>query len=321
MFYGIDTSCYTTSLAVVDDQGRLLAERRRLLPVKPGGRGLRQAEAVFRHLCQLPSLAQAVGEALQGRPLRAVAAATAPRPAEHSYLPVFTVGASFGRALAATAGVPFYALSHQEGHLFAGLWSAGVEWTEFLAVHASGGTTEVLLVRLQENMTVTALGGTSDLHAGQFIDRVGVSLGLPFPAGPALENLAATGGGELFPVPVSVTGLQVSFSGPESFVQRLLAKGQVQPAAVARGVEHCLAESLCRLAINARAAAGMERVLFVGGVTANTYIRAYLTESLGRDAVAFALPAWAGDNAVGAALYAQSRTLSAPLNVTAQTKR
>jgi len=307
MFYGIDTSCYTTSLAVIDDQGRLLAERRQLLPVAPGERGLRQSEAVFRHLCQLPSLATAVGEVLRGRPLMAVAAAVAPRPAEGSYLPVFTVGESFGRALAATAGVPFFTLSHQEGHLLAGLWSAGVEWPEFLAAHVSGGTTEVLRVSTAGKMTVSLLGGTADLHAGQFIDRVGVSLGLPFPAGPALEKLAALAGEQFLPVPVSVTGLQVSFSGPESFVQRVLALGEFHPAAVARGVEHCLGVSLCRLVNNARAATGLEQVLFVGGVVANAYIRALCAQELGAGSVAFASREWAGDNAVGAALYARAR--------------
>ncbi|MCL5981607.1 MAG: O-sialoglycoprotein endopeptidase [Firmicutes bacterium] len=308
MFYGIDTSCYTTSLAVIDDQGRLLDEQRQLLAVEAGARGLRQSEAVFRHLCNLPLLSQELGKTLQGRPLLGVAATTRPRPVEGSYMPVFVVGESFGRALAATLGVPFFALSHQEGHLLAGMWSAGLDWANFLAVHVSGGTTEVLRVSMAEQMVVTELGGSADLHAGQFIDRVGVSLGLPFPAGPYLEKLAADGDrGDCLQVPISVAGLRISFSGPESYVQRELVKGDYLPAAVARGVERCVSETLCRLVQNARQASGLERVLFVGGVAANAYIRAHLTENLGGVAVSFASPSLAADNAVGAALYAWQR--------------
>lgn len=304
MFYGMDTSCYTTSLAAVDDQGRLLGEQRKLLEVPSGGRGLRQSEGVFQHLRNLPILAEVLAAQLGDQDIQAVAASVRPRPVAGSYMPVFTVGESFGRTLAASIGVPFFPLSHQEAHLMAGIWSAHVHWPRFLAVHISGGTTDVLAVTLTDTMTVTELGGSTDLHVGQFIDRVGVSLGLPFPSGPALEALARQAGGDVLDVPVSVSALTASFSGPESHVQRAIERGTHSPAAVARGVERCVAETLHSLVNEARDQSGLDTVLFVGGVAANRYISGFMKEVLG-EKVAFADATYAGDNAVGAALFAQ----------------
>ncbi len=311
IYLGIDTSCYTTSLAVLDDQGRLIFDGREMLAVPAGERGLRQSEGVFAHLRNLPGLAEAAVRAAGGGKIAAVTASTRPRPVEGSYMPVFTVGESLAKAMAAAAGAPFFALSHQEGHLLAGLWSAGVDWDDFLAVHVSGGTTELLAVSVESVPPVRELGGSADLQAGQFIDRVGVALGLPFPAGPHLERLGREAGDEVLPVPVSVAGTSLSFSGPESFVQRAVTAGTHSPAAVARGVEQAVAESLLRLVNNAGkgdkrtvpVSSVSSRVLFVGGVMANGFIREYLAERLGEAAV-FAAPRFAGDNAVGAALYA-----------------
>lgn len=308
MFLGIDTSCYTTSLAVVCDRGRLLYEQRILLEVGQGERGLRQSEGIFQHLRNLPSLAEEAGKILGSTP-EAVAAAVRPRPADGSYMPVFMAGTSFGRALAGILHIPFFGLSHQEGHLLAGLWSSGVDWHDFLAVHMSGGTTDLLSVRVAESITVCEVGGSTDLQAGQFIDRVGVSMGLPFPAGPHLEKLAREAGQDRLDVPVAQEGLTISFSGPESHVQRELARGNPAPAAVARGVEHCIAESLFRLVENARRQSLPGHVLFVGGVAANSYIREYLEARLGKKA-AFASPRFAGDNALGAALFARRSACS-----------
>ncbi|HZK25860.1 MAG TPA: O-sialoglycoprotein endopeptidase [Oscillospiraceae bacterium] len=304
MFLGLDTSCYTTSLAVIDTQGRLLSEARQLLKVPQGERGLRQANGVWQHLQNLPQLAQQLQTEIGPLRLQAVAASSQPRPVAGSYMPVFMAGLSLARSLAALAGVPCIELSHQEGHLWAGLWSAKVRWDDFYALHVSGGTTELLSVKQAERLQIVELGGSADLQAGQFIDRVGVAMGFSFPAGPQLEALAQTAGGEIAQVPVSVQGFNMSFSGPESHVQRLLAGGSVNQAAVARGVELCIAESLRRVIINARQQQGEKPVLLVGGVMANKFIRTFLAEQLDGHC-AFAQPRFAGDNAVGAALYAQ----------------
>ncbi len=306
MFLGVDTSCYTTSLAVIDAEGRLLSEAKKLLKVPRGERGLRQADGVFQHVQNLPQLFSLIAQEVGPLKLNAVAASTRPRPLNDSYLPVFTVGASFAKSLALAVGVPFFELSHQEGHLLAGLWSAGVEWQSFYVVHLSGGTTEVLAVEMKEELSLFELGGTEDLHAGQFIDRVGVALGLAFPAGSELEKLASCASATPLAVPVAVKGGVLSFSGPESHVHRALLQGAL-PEDAARGVEDCVAQSVWYVLKNIEKEHGAKPVLFVGGVMANAYIRGYLSEKYGKNA-AFAGVEFTGDNAVGAALFAHKFT-------------
>ncbi|OIQ60190.1 O-sialoglycoprotein endopeptidase [Neomoorella thermoacetica] len=306
---GIDTSAYTCSAAAVSQDGELLAAHRRLLPVPTGERGLQQATAVFHHVQILPEVLSEVFAAVPAARIRGVVASVKPRPVEGSYMPVFTVAAGQGRILAAALGVPFRATTHQEGHIQAGLWSSGWQPPDsFLAVHLSGGTSEVLLVgRKQGGFTIEKLGGTLDLHAGQLVDRAGVLMGLEFPAGPALERLAREAGPETEKVHLTsaVRGYNFSFSGPASQAERLLAAG-APPAAVARAVEQCIANTLERVLRPAVEATGLRDILIVGGVAANNYLRQRLRHRLEHPAVAarlhFAAPEHSSDNAIGVAL-------------------
>jgi N6-L-threonylcarbamoyladenine synthase len=170
MIIGIDTSCYTTSIALINDDGSIIMNRRLMLEVKPGQRGLRQSEAVFQHLQNLPRLVEDLKNAT---PILAVSVSTKPRPVAGSYLPVFKVGASFGAALAGLIGVPFYETSHQEGHLRAGFIDGDLPSEPFLAWHLSGGTTELLYVKaFSGGFNLEKVGGSSDLHVGQLVDRI-----------------------------------------------------------------------------------------------------------------------------------------------------
>lgn len=306
---GIDTSCYTTSVALVDLNHNLILEHRRLLKVPEGERGLQQSRAVFQHLQNLPQVFEEIGPLLQKYSVAAVAASTRPRPVKGSYMPVFTVSEAQGRLLSSVLGVPFWSTSHQEGHLLAGLWSSGLDWpTSFLAVHLSGGTSELLEVELypeEARLTIELLGGTQDLHAGQFIDRVGVAMGLPFPAGPHLEELAAQATGDEVYIPSRVDGYRFHFSGSETHAQRLIRQG-IAKEAIARAVENCIAktlEKILRKAINEKE---VKEVLIVGGVAANKHLRQRLKFRLEHPAVGaklyFAEPALSTDNAVGVAL-------------------
>ena len=306
---GIDTSCYTTSVAAIDGAGRILADARIPLQVKPGGKGLAQSEMVFQHVRNLPvvmeRLRQTTGH--QAR-IVAVGVSARPRPVDSSYMPVFLAGLGVAKSVAAALACPAYEISHQENHLLAGLWSAQMDGASpFLAVHASGGTTEVLKVRQHsDGLAMELLGGSGDLNAGQFIDRVGVALGLSFPAGPALEKLAEQAGEDYPLTPVSVLGAKISFSGPESHVKRWLDK-QPEPSEVAASTQHCVAESL-RLALTAAIdRTGIKRVLLVGGVAANQYIRSHIRSGLqqARQAeVNWPAAEFSGDNAAGAAWWA-----------------
>lgn len=313
VYLGIDTSCYTTSLAAVDEEGNLLADVRQVLKVGPGERGLQQSAALFQHVQNLPGLVAELTQKIEFGEVRAVAASTRPRPVDGSYMPVFTVSSGQGQILSRVLNAPLVQTTHQEGHLVAGLWSAeGPDTDRFLAVHLSGGTTELLKVERRAKVigqplfNIEILGGTTDLHAGQFIDRVGVRLGLPFPAGPKLERLAAKGEKGRGLIPSSVQGYRVSFSGPESQAQRLIDQG-TPPEEVARAVEACIAKTLVKLIRRGIQDHDIKRVLVVGGVAANQFIQGELKLSLGREGAQlfFAEPRFSSDNAVGTALIAR----------------
>ncbi|MDI6813171.1 MAG: O-sialoglycoprotein endopeptidase [Desulfitobacteriaceae bacterium] len=304
MYYlGLDTSAYTTSLALIGEEG-VAWEKRQVLEVPAGETGLAQSTAFFQHVQNLPRLVAEVPSYLW-KGLVAVGVSTAPRPVPGSYMPVFTAGLAVAQAIAAARQVPLMLTSHQEGHIAAGLVSAGgPEGTDFLVVHLSGGTTELLAISQHEpgSVNIRLLGGTTDLHAGQFVDRVGVRLGLGFPSGKELEKLAqgAAPGAESL-LPSSIRGFELSFSGVETAAQRLLEQGT--PAAdVARAVEGCIARTVAKLVERGLDRQGLSDVLLVGGVSANQFIRQALARRLGQKArLYWAEPDWSRDNALGVA--------------------
>jgi N6-L-threonylcarbamoyladenine synthase len=313
MFLGLDTSAYTTSVAVVDQEKHLVWEKRRLLEVPQGEKGLAQSEALFNHIKNLPELLALVPPTIWPE-IAGIGVSTAPRPAEQSYMPVFLAGRSVASSLASALNVKLVTTSHQEGHLAAGLESAeGFALTDFLAVHLSGGTTEVLKVRKDSpgKLSLQILGGSSDLHAGQFVDRVGVRLGLSFPAGKELETLAlksAPGSASL--LPSSVKGYEMSFSGVESAVQRLIEEKK-RPADLARAVEGCIVRTIYKVLTKAVDDTGLRDILIVGGVASNQYLRNQLEKKLESQARLFwAKPGWSSDNSIGVALLTREAVLS-----------
>lgn len=306
-FLGLDTSCYTSSIAVVDGNGNILADERRLLNVPLGQRGLRQSEALFQHLENLPDILERIAGRFSPSLLGGIGVSRTPRPQPDSYLPVFKAGYQTARNLAAVVGVAIYPTTHQEGHIRAALTGSGLEASDFIGVHLSGGTTEVLRVhRGKGEFAIDLLGGTTDLHAGQMVDRVGVALGLAFPAGPSLESLAREGRVGRARLPVAVQDLQVSFSGPLVAAERLLAAGTV-PADLALAVQECLVLSLIKLITKAIETSGLREVLIFGGVAANGYLREQLRTRLTKGRIYFGEAGLSGDNAVGAALLAMEK--------------
>ena len=305
---GIDTSCYTTSMAVVDGP-QLLSDERKLLMVEAGGRGLQQSNALFQHVQNLPLLFDQLN--LSSLRIGAVAVSARPRPRDGSYMPVFTAGYACAKAVASALGVPLFETSHQEGHIAAGCFSLGMRPSSpFLAFHISGGTTELLRAEPDgAGYRLDIVGETIDLHAGQVVDRVGVALGLRFPAGPALERLAKEHCG----VPVSkplkafLDGANCSLSGMESTAQRLIAAGD-DGGAVAHEVQRCLASVFISMALAASEATGLNELLVIGGVASNEFIRGQLTETLGRRGIRalFAVNPFSSDNAVGVAHIGQN---------------
>ena len=210
-FVGFDTSNYTTSVAVADGAGRVIANIKRPLPVKAGECGLRQSDAVFAHVRNLPDAVEELREAVRGRRVIGVGCSTRPRSVEGSYMPCFLAGRAAAGSFSSAVDAPLFEVSHQDGHLMAALYSSGageaVAASPFLAFHVSGGTTEVLYVRPKDEVfSAERIGGSADLNAGQCVDRIGVMLGLSFPCGRELEALATTNSAR-YPRPrISVKG-------------------------------------------------------------------------------------------------------------------
>ena len=305
---GFDTSCYTTSVAAADERGRIIGSCRKLLPVPIGQRGLRQSEAVFAHTRQIPQMAEALAETLakENHRICAVAASSTPISTEDSYMPVFVAGLSYARTLAAMLKVPCYAFSHQQGHIAAGQ-IGGVEMSSrFIALHLSGGTTDMLL---SEDGRLTSIGGSLDLHAGQLVDRVGVAMGCSFPAGPALEKLALACGEKpraLLPVSMAGEDLHCHLSGAEAQCVRLLQKNELSKEEIALEVFDFLARTISRLLLAGSKRENSRQALVVGGVASSALLRNMVearVQKVGSPLkVIFGKPEYSADNAAGIAL-------------------
>lgn len=301
---GIDTSNYRTSAAAVTEDGEILLNDRELLPVPAGERGLRQSEAVFAHIRRFSSLEASIRRISASHPMAAVIATDRPCDGEASYMPVFVVGTTIGKMMAAAAGVPFFTTTHQRSHLAAA--AAGTELAdrgEMMAMHLSGGTTDMLLLRGDE---VRRIGGSEDLHAGQLVDRAGVAMGLPFPSGPALEKLAGAGisRGRLG-CSMEKGDLRCHLSGAETQVSRWIRDGAMPEADIAREIYDLLARTFSRMAAAGARETGLDRILITGGIASSALFRDLLTERLGKTRNApkavFGSSELSGDNAVGTA--------------------
>ena len=308
---GIDTSCYTTSVAFASD-GRIVYSNRRLLRVEKGQRGLRQSEAVFQHVKALPEL---LGELFAQNPdanVAAVCASQKPVDAENSYMPVFQAGLSFAEALASGLRVPLFCTTHQQGHIRAAMVDSGLPSGDFLALHLSGGTTQSLLVK--DGLRVTDLGGSSDLNAGQLVDRTGVMLGMTFPCGPEMEKLAL-GGKSKSRVPMSRFDDGCSFSGAENKLRSFYEAGMAKED-VAMELYDFLARCVLHLILTAQKKTGLSNVLLAGGVASSALLKRLLSERLKArryDVKPYwARPELSGDNACGVALIGDEKRRGVP---------
>lgn len=311
IYLGLDTSAYTSSLALIDEEDGIILDKRMVLEVKRGERGLRQSDALFLHIKNLPFLFKDVLPATASE-IKALAVSSAPRCAPGSYMPVFLAGLAQAEVLASYNGLPLYKVSHQEGHIMAGLreFKDSLIHKSFMAVHFSGGTSEVLKVQRgrESFFALETLAEGFDLHAGQLVDRIGVAMGLPFPAGPAMEELASQSKGVADKaIPAMVDDRGFSLSGPEAAALRMLKSG-VPHGEVARAVFRVIANTLEKVLLKCAERTGISDVLLVGGVMANRLISQRLRQRLEHPSIGlklyFAEPKLASDNAVGVAMLA-----------------
>ena len=306
LFLGVDTSNYTTSVSCVSSEG-IVFERRTMLSVALGERGLRQSDALFQHVRNLPPLIEAMMAEIRRDQVRAVAVSAKPTAEHDSYMPVFLAGKLAAVSLSSALGVPLYETTHQAGHIRAALLGQEECFPDgtFLAMHLSGGTTDLLLVQRENGLIgeIKRIGYCDDLHAGQFVDRVGVRLGLPFPSGISLEALARAAEDRSIKLPASVKGLNCSFSGQESQCQRLIEGGAGREA-VAYAVYDNLSRTFAKLLRNAFAETGCRSALLSGGVSGSALLRELLRQRLGSE-LSYAQSGLSSDNAVGTALLAR----------------
>ena len=295
---GFDTSNYTTSVAVFDgEKGHNVS---RLLDVEQGTVGLRQSEALFAHVKRLPELTDRLFSDIGRVKIDAIGVSTRPRPVEGSYMPCFLAGESQARVLGASLGVPVYPFAHQQMHVASSLFSAkrmDLMETPHLAWHLSGGTTELLRIT-PDGVSVHCekIGGTTDISAGQLIDRTGKLLGLSFPSGKQIDALSREAKNtEAFRV--KVKEMQFSLSGVQNKVEQYHRGEAAETAAYAL---RCVIGAIVEASGQALQCYPGHEIVFAGGVASNSLLREQC-----RSLPAVFCPAqFATDNALGTAVLA-----------------
>ena len=297
---GFDTSNYTTSVAYFDGISGVNCSQ--LLPVRLGELGLRQSDAVFHHTKSLPMLSGRLFSHIKVDEITSVGVSTRPRAVEGSYMPCFMVGYSHAKLLSDALSVPLLECSHQQGHIAASAWSAGrldLMDTPHLAWHLSGGTTELLLVEPDgKTVKCSCIGGTSDISAGQLIDRTGQLLGLPFPAGKHLDALWQTADSTDF-FKVKCPEMTFSLSGVQNKVASYFDKCN-NPSETAAYALRCMCFAVFTATVNALKKYPDLPVIFSGGVASNSMLRE-ITAPLNP---IFSEPQYSTDNAMGVAVLA-----------------
>lgn len=310
-YIGFDTSNYTTSAALCDEDGTVIANLKRPLPVSDGARGLRQSDAVFAHVKNLPDLcAELQTYTAEYTPI-AVGVSSVPRDAVGSYMPCFLSGKAVAYAYASAASVPVYEFSHQNGHIMAAAYASGKSEyllsRAFYSFHVSGGTTELLQVTpTAKGFSVHLIGETDDINAGQLIDRVGVAMGLSFPCGREMEKLASEYNGTVLRRAVTVREGKCSLSGAENIALRLYRESG-DARAVAAFVFDFVARTLIAMGEYAVAQYGNAPILFAGGVMSNHVMRKAFRAHF---EAYFADPTFSADNAAGIALLCRRASIT-----------
>ena len=300
---GIDTSNYTTSVCLYNSENGEMLQKKLLLPVKKGEKGLRQSDAVFHHTSRLYPLMRELFDEC-GAEIDAIGVSQRPRDAEGSYMPCFLVGVNTAECIGAAMNKPVYGFSHQAGHIAAALYSSGrtdLIKKNFIAFHVSGGTSEMLLVTpdSERAFDIKIIGETQDLNCGQAVDRAGIMMGLSFPCGRELESLALKSE-RTFNPKVCVKNGNCSLSGLENQCKKMLDGGESHED-VARYCIDFVCKTVEKMTEHAVAQYGSLPLVYAGGVMSNTIIKNRIQSKFG---ASFAAPEFSCDNAAGVAYLA-----------------
>ncbi|MBQ8392687.1 MAG: peptidase M22 [Clostridia bacterium] len=311
VFVGVDTSNYTTSVAICDYEGNILHNFKMLLPVKNGERGLRQSDAVFAHIKNLQKISDLIRDNLKDYEIVAIGYSAFPRDVEGSYMPCFLVGESVAKMVAALNNIPIFHFSHQAGHIRSAVYSSGVviENEDFIAFHVSGGTTEVVKVTPNGSYYgIDIVGGSNDLHAGQAIDRIGVYMGMDFPCGKEMESYAKNNTKKIPQANISVKDFSCNLSGLENLAIKLY-ESTMDKELTCAFVFDFLGKVLEKITSNIRKEYSTQKIVYGGGVLSNSIIKNRLNNKFSD--VYFAEPQFSSDNASGTALLTMEKYFDA----------
>ena len=228
-----------------------------------------------------------------------------PRPIDNSYMPVFSVGCNFGKLLSSVNDCSFYETSHQENHIEASLFNNNLDNKErFIAVHISGGTTEILLINKNKcGYDIEIVGGSLDVSFGQLIDRLGVKLNYNFPCGKFIDENALKCNQKMEKgLKTSVKEGYMNLSGIENQINKII--NDYDSEYMSKILLDTLIRSMYKSLIFICEKYKINEVIFGGGVSASKYINKELSEKLKKEKIKayFTEAQYATDNALGCAI-------------------
>lgn len=302
---GIDTSCYTTSIAAISLDKEVIFNKKIMLKVKDNSNGLRQSEAVFQHVNNLGEISSEISSIVEKYNVCGICASTKPRPVEKSYMPVFTVGSNFGKLFSSLNNCHFYETTHQENHIEASLLTNKIKnENKFLSVHMSGGTTEILLIHNNGlNYDVEIVGGTKDVSFGQLIDRIGVKMGYKFPAGKYLDEDAINCNEKIeFGLKTSVKDGYMNLSGIENQINKII--NDYNKEYISKLLLDTISRNIIKSILYISKKHNINEIVFAGGVSASKYVSNKVKNELRKSNIEsyFTKGEYSTDNAVGCAI-------------------
>lgn len=313
---GIDTSCYTTSIAAISLDKKVIFNEKVLLKVKKDSKGLRQSEAVFQHINNLGEIDSKIKSIINKYNVVGICASTKPRPIKKSYMPVFTVGYNFSKLCSTMIGCDLYETTHQENHIEASLLNNKLNEERFLSVHMSGGTTEILLcTKNKESYDIEIVGGSKDISFGQLIDRIGVKMGYDFPCGKYIDENALNCKFIIKQgLKTSVKEGYMNLSGLENQIDNII--DDYDKEYISKLVLDAVVRNMIKSIEHISKEYNIKDIVFAGGVSASKYISKELTNRLRKYKINayFTKPEYATDNAVGCALIGVKKFENKSLN-------
>ena len=309
---GIDTSCYTTSIAAISLGKKVIFNEKIMLNVKEGNNGLRQSEAVFQHINNLGEISEKIKDISKKYNIKGICVSQKPRPIKDSYMPVFMVGYNFAKTLSTLIGCKLYETTHQENHIEASLFTNNIiDKNNFLSIHMSGGTTEILLVNKEkDNYNIEIVGGTKDISFGQLIDRIGVKLGYKFPAGKYIDEDATKCIEKIEKgLKTSVKDGYMNLSGLENQINNLIENNSKEY--IAKILLDSIVRNIYKSILYISKNYNLNEVIFAGGVSASKYIKKELNSKLKKENIYpyFTEVEYSTDNALGCAIIGLNKYL------------